>query len=225
MIDLKHLSPPVDQVFAEQENVVAFWESQSFGIGTLYLTAHTVTWMNPQNMGFLLTYPSIAVHAASGATEQYPDPSLFLLVDVAKTDIVVHSDPDGVEDDDSEDEVKTASIRFVPQEPGAISHLYQTMNTCQELNPDPKDDMDSTTDEEADEDDVSETQESPYISMNGAGGDTGFGNQWYTAENINDGVHLNDEGIANLTRMLRGSRTDDGENGQQHHNSDEAMDE
>uniref|UniRef100_A0AC35FNJ7 Methylosome subunit pICln n=1 Tax=Panagrolaimus sp. PS1159 TaxID=55785 RepID=A0AC35FNJ7_9BILA len=222
MIDLKHLSPPVDQVFAEQENVIAFWESQSFGIGTLYLTAHTVTWMNPQNMGFILTYPAIAVHAASGATEQYPDPSLFLLVDVAKTDIVVHPDPNA-DEDDSDDEIKTASIRFVPQEPGTISHLYQTMNTCQELNPDPKDEMDSTTDEEGDEEDVSETQDSPYIPINGASGDADFGNQWYTAENIDDGVHLNEEGIANLARMLRGSRTDDDtENGQQQ--NDEAMD-
>ena len=48
-------------------------------------TFSTVTWMNSEDMGFILTYPAIAVHAASGATEQYPDPSLFLLVDIAKT--------------------------------------------------------------------------------------------------------------------------------------------
>ena len=39
MIDLKHLSPPVDQVFATQENVIAFWEAHNFGLGKLYLTA------------------------------------------------------------------------------------------------------------------------------------------------------------------------------------------
>uniref|UniRef100_A0AC34RBP0 Methylosome subunit pICln n=1 Tax=Panagrolaimus sp. JU765 TaxID=591449 RepID=A0AC34RBP0_9BILA len=146
MIELKTLSAPVDDIYATQPNVLTFWESDNLGMGTLYLTAHTVTWMNEENKGFILTYPAIAVHAASGSNEQFNDPSLFLLVDVSKTDILIHPDEDEQNDDD--EEFKTASIRFVPEDSGSISHLYQTMNTCQELNPDPKDEMDSSTDDE-----------------------------------------------------------------------------
>ncbi|KAE9551895.1 hypothetical protein FO519_004886 [Halicephalobus sp. NKZ332] len=186
MIELKLLSAPVDDIHATQPNVITFWESQNLGMGTLYLTAHTVTWMDESNRGFILTYPAIAVHAASGSSEQFPDPSLFLLVDVAKT----------------------ASIRFVPEVSGCISHLYQTMNTCQELNPDPKDEMDSTDEEEEEE------TEDVYQPVNGGGG-----NHWYTAENIHEGVELNEEGLANLSRMLG--------NGQNQSNGhdEEAMDE
>lgn len=165
--------------------------------------------MNQTSDGFILTYPAIAVHAASGATEQFPDPSLFLLVDIAKTDIVIH--PDGQEEDDDE-EVKTASIRLVPQESGSISHLYQTMNTCQELNPDPKDELDST-----DEEDYEETDE-VYQPVNGGGDAT-----WYTAENIANGFELNDEGMANLARMM-GNAQDNNGGHQNGHNHDEPMD-
>ena len=95
------------------------------------------------------------------------------------------------------------------------------MNTCQELNPDPKDELDSTSDEEDDEEGA-ESNDSPYTPMNGAV-DTDFGNRWYTSDNIHDGVELNDEGIANLARILRGSRTDDNDHEDQH-NGDEPMD-
>ena len=124
-------------------------------------------------------------------------------------DIHVIPDEDEVEDDD--EEIKTASIRFVPEVPGSISHLYQTMNTCQELNPDPKDEMDSTDEEEEPEENDGEDV---YQPVNGSGG-----NHWYTAENIHEGVELNEEGLANLSRMLG--------NGQNEANGhdDEAMDE
>uniref|UniRef100_A0A7E4UNR9 Methylosome subunit pICln n=1 Tax=Panagrellus redivivus TaxID=6233 RepID=A0A7E4UNR9_PANRE len=211
MVSLQHLSAPVDQVFATQPNVVAFWESQNLQFGTLYLTAHTVTWINTSNAGFVLPYPAIAVHAASGASEQFPDPSLFLLVDVAKTDIQVAPSPTA-DDESDDDEVKTVSIR----------NLYGTMNRCQELNPDPKDELDSTDEEDEDDEHQEDAAHPAFQAFNGGGGDGGFGNQWYTAENVDNGVELNEEGLANLARMLGG--TTGGNNANGAHQEDEPMD-
>lgn len=61
-------------------------------------------------------------------------------------------------DDESESDIKTATIRFVPEDSGtsrafsicgwvcnkvifSVSHIYQVMNECQELNPEPEENM------------------------------------------------------------------------------------
>jgi hypothetical protein len=48
----------------------------------------TVTWINADSrQGFVLHYPAIAVHAATGANEDFPEPCLFLMIDLSKTGI------------------------------------------------------------------------------------------------------------------------------------------
>lgn len=46
----------------------------------------TVIWISDTNRkGFRLTYPAISVHAIASSSEEFPDPCLFLVIDVKKT--------------------------------------------------------------------------------------------------------------------------------------------
>ncbi|KAH7699031.1 chloride ion current inducer protein, partial [Aphelenchoides avenae] len=115
MLVLQNVQEPTENVRWAQHQVGAFWERQMLGQGSLILTDSKVVWISESTRtGFVLTYPAIAVHAAASANEEFPEPHLFLMVDASKTDVNYTPDRTDVEEEDDEDDVKTASVRFVP---------------------------------------------------------------------------------------------------------------
>ncbi|KAI1730431.1 regulator of volume decrease after cellular swelling domain-containing protein [Ditylenchus destructor] len=214
MLVLQDIQEPNQDVVSIQPQVTAYWEKDCLGQGSLFLTNSIVTWIaNATKKGFRLTYPAIAVHAVSGQNEDFPEPSLFLMIDVNKTDIEYEPEVNEVDDEvEEDDDIKTAAIRFVPADPSAISTLYETMNRCQEQNPDPDEEM-------SDEGDELEATE-----IIGSGGDEQLSDSghWFTSDNLGDEIHLSAEGRANLERMLGNLNDIPGEsNGGTHENSNE----
>uniref|UniRef100_A0A914DXW4 Methylosome subunit pICln n=2 Tax=Acrobeloides nanus TaxID=290746 RepID=A0A914DXW4_9BILA len=195
---LKTVHEPTEGLRLQQINVTAFFETINCGIGKLYLTERTVTWINADSrQGFVLHYPAIAVHAATGANEDFPEPCLFLMIDLSKTDI--EYTPETTESDDEEESnVRTAAIRLVPEDSGTISHIYQVMNECQELNPESEEEMSEGDDDGMEDEEYhnGEGDDNPvvYEAPNAA--------QWYTAETPDDEIQLSEQGRANLERIL-----------------------
>ncbi|KAL3085882.1 hypothetical protein niasHT_034112 [Heterodera trifolii] len=111
MLVLQELDPPTEAVIETEGQVVAHWESHCLGQGTLYLIESHGT-----KNGFRLPIPSIVVHAASGASEDFSEPCLFLMVDYSKTDIeYVPAEVDDIDEETEEDtEVKTVAVRLAP---------------------------------------------------------------------------------------------------------------
>jgi hypothetical protein len=146
---------PIEDVMKNQGNVQAYWEKDCLGQGSLFFTEkymsyklklncyvyRKVIWLNESTRkGIVLYYPAICIHATSSGNEDFPDPCLFLVIDVNKTDIDYTPEQEDV-DDDSSDSTRTVTIRFVPTESSTIGELYSLMNSCQELNPDPEDEQ------------------------------------------------------------------------------------
>uniref|UniRef100_A0A915EQU2 Methylosome subunit pICln n=1 Tax=Ditylenchus dipsaci TaxID=166011 RepID=A0A915EQU2_9BILA len=193
MLVLQDIPEPREDVLSAQPQVIAYWEKDCLGQGTLFLTNRIVVWIaDATKKGFRLSYPSIAVHAASGSSEDFPEPCLFLMIDVNKTDIDYTPELESVEDE-IEKEIKTAAIRFIPSDPSAISLLFETMNECQEQNPEEDEDMSNDSDEEGEEE-----------MIDGQGDQLSDSGRWFTSDNTGDEIHLSAEGkwTSNLERML-----------------------
>ncbi|KAL3074824.1 hypothetical protein niasHS_014269 [Heterodera schachtii] len=138
MLVLQELDPPTEAVIETEGQVVAHWESHCLGQGTLYLIESALVWISHGTKnGFRLPIPSIVVHAASGASEDFSEPCLFLMVDYSKTDIeYVPAEVDDIDEETEEDtEVKTVAVRLVPTNAMRISELFSTLSKCQEMNP------------------------------------------------------------------------------------------
>ena len=99
MLVQQDVQQPTENVMATEDSVVAYWEKDCLGQGTLFLTDRLIwmfkmvikrklrqlIWMNPSTRkGLSLPIPSIVVHAVSSSNEDFPEPCLFTLVDTAK---------------------------------------------------------------------------------------------------------------------------------------------
>ncbi|MFH4983719.1 hypothetical protein AB6A40_010428 [Gnathostoma spinigerum] len=211
MILLSNVCVPDEGVRVIQGQVIAFLEDVSCGEGTLTIAESSVTWISQTSgQGFSLTYPSIILHAVSRDQTAFPHECLYVLVDAGKTDLnLPPDDSSDCMDRETEDEedVKQVQIRFVPLDRSCLPLLYRQMCECQELNPDENDDF---SDEELSG--SGQTMESTQLEG---------GNQWYTAYSEGD-FELNEDGEANLRRILENSTNphDSDKNG---HHEDEEM--
>jgi hypothetical protein len=133
-----------------------------------------------------------------------------MMIDLSKTDIEYINEQEIGEDDASEDELRTATIRFVPAESSAIGEIFNILNKCQEMNPDPDDEqnsgkiltviglnilnpIDGNFDDEC----------MVGFGQNGRDEDSDDNeHSWFTQDNVTDEIHLSPEGRANLERIL-----------------------
>uniref|UniRef100_A0A914GNZ4 Methylosome subunit pICln n=1 Tax=Globodera rostochiensis TaxID=31243 RepID=A0A914GNZ4_GLORO len=208
MLTLQELEPPTNAVMETEDHVVAHWESRCLGQGTLYLAERELLWISPgTKKGFRLPIPSVVVHAASGANEDFPEPCLFLMIDYSKTDIeYVPTESDDIDEEDNEEiEVKTASVRLVPSNALRISDLFSTLNKCQEMNPELEEQMsDDSLFGDGDCDGEGE------LAQNGSSGhihdeddpSAAEVHEWFSMDNRSDEVRLSAEGRANLERIV-----------------------
>ncbi|KAL3085807.1 hypothetical protein niasHT_034215 [Heterodera trifolii] len=206
MLTLQELDPPTEAVIETEGQVVAHWENHCIGQGTLYLVESALVWISHGTKnGFRLPIPSIVVHAASGASEDFSEPCLFLMVDYSKTDIeYVPAEVDDIDEETEEDpEVKTVAVRLVPTNAMRISELFSTLNKCQEMNPEIDEQMSDNDsllgDDECDEDgELAHNGNSDHFD----GPSAADLHEWFTLDSRSDEVRLSAEGRANLERIV-----------------------
>ncbi|CAJ0577452.1 unnamed protein product, partial [Mesorhabditis spiculigera] len=188
MITLTDVTIPTEGIRLQQAQVVAFFEEQRGGDGTLTIAESSIIWTERQSgKGFILPYPSIILHAVSTDRSSFPEDCLFVLVDIQKTALDVDQ---VMEEEDDEDEARNISIRFVPADTSILQQMYREMCECQELHP------------EADDDD-SDDQMDDYEPV--GDGELNSG-RWFTSDNIEE-AELNEDGLRNLERMSRAERS------------------
>uniref|UniRef100_A0A914VUG7 Methylosome subunit pICln n=1 Tax=Plectus sambesii TaxID=2011161 RepID=A0A914VUG7_9BILA len=230
MVVLSNIDPPTEGVRFVQPQVQAFVESNDLGIGTLTVAESSVTWSKTDSgQGFSLTYPSISLHAVSRDLSNFAHECLYLMVDakhsaarrdrrrpqihfadvtddLASIRVSGNDDPapngdlnadqnggeDGTESDDDDEETGMVEIRYVPVDKSVLDQIFEVMSDCQALHPDEEDDFSDEEEEGVDGD----------AAMMGDMMAMGDGQFFTSADDV---VELNEEGQANLRRILQGS--------------------
>ncbi|XP_015594731.1 methylosome subunit pICln [Cephus cinctus] len=170
MVVLSNFSAPQEGIRHEEPDTTVFINDKKLGKGTLYITDSVLSWMDSETQeGFSLEYPSISLHAISRDEQAHPRHCLYVMVD-SKVDLPGSaSSLDNSSEHDSEDSNSSASItemRFAPDNTNNLDAMFQAMNQCQALHPDPQDSFSGAEDEDIYED--AEEDEFDYYEV-GAG--------------------------------------------------------
>ncbi|XP_008203737.1 methylosome subunit pICln [Nasonia vitripennis] len=189
MVVLSNFLAPQEGIRHEEQQTTLYINDREVGKGTLYITESLLSWVNNDTrQGFSLEYPHISLHAISRDEQVHPRQCLYVMVD-AKVDFpdspTLQSNNDSNEsnntneknnddnDDDSDDDDSDAPItemRFAPDNTNSLDAMFQAMNECQALHPDPQDsfsDAEEDIYEDAEEDDFEYYEagagDAPYI--------------------------------------------------------------
>ncbi|XP_008551771.1 methylosome subunit pICln [Microplitis demolitor] len=141
MVVLSNFLAPQEGVRHEEQNTTVYINDREVGKGTLYITESLLSWVNnTTQQGFSLEYPHISLHAISRDQQVHPRQCLYVMVD-AKVDLpdveVVQQNEDNSGDDDDNSETVMTEMRFAPDNVHNLDAMFQAMNVCQALHPDP----------------------------------------------------------------------------------------
>ncbi|XP_072750189.1 methylosome subunit pICln [Anoplolepis gracilipes] len=150
MVVLSSFLPPREGIRHEEPNTTLYINDREVGKGTFYVTESVLSWMdNDTQQGFSLEYPHISLHAIS--RELRPRQYLYVMVDtkVDLPDMPLTLSPENIsenKDDENEDDVDENEVdvdmtemQFVPDNTNNLELMFQAMNACQALHPDPQD--------------------------------------------------------------------------------------
>ncbi|XP_055694124.1 methylosome subunit pICln [Lutzomyia longipalpis] len=158
---------PEETVYS-QDNVKVQINKSDVGNGTLFLTKEYFAW-KPENReeGISIPWLKISLHAISSA----PSRSIYMILDFVLNWPGVYdangpangggnAEPDVDEDEGNgsdaslESDLGGSELHLLPQNPAAVDHIYEAMNHCQRLHPDPTDSISDDEEEfmEAEED-------------------------------------------------------------------------
>lgn len=167
---LLNLPPPAQGIKHRQENTKLCMHEEVYGPGTLYIAESHVSWVKDgaEQHTLSLAYPHIAIHAVSRDTSNQNQPCLCLIVDTTinlpwagTPNITTGTDSD----DEDDEETACTELKFIPTDPMSLEPMYQALNECQALHPDPQDQSD---DDAWPEDDEENFDEGEYeVSENG----------------------------------------------------------
>ncbi|XP_055706428.1 methylosome subunit pICln [Phlebotomus papatasi] len=153
-----------DTVYSE-DNVKLQINKADVGNGTLFVTKEYLAW-KPENReeGVSIPWLKITLHAISSA----PSRSIYMILDFAlKWPGVFDANgqanggneaPEVEEDEGNGSDASLGSdlggseLHLLPQNPNAVDHIYEAMNHCQRLHPDPNDSISDDEFMEAEED-------------------------------------------------------------------------
>ncbi|XP_034935872.1 methylosome subunit pICln [Chelonus insularis] len=174
MVVLSNFFAPQEGIKHEEQNTTVFINDREVGKGTLYITESVLSWVNnTTQQGFSLEYPHISLHAVSRDEQVHPRQCLYVMVD-AKVDLpgveVVEQNEENSSDDNADSETVMTEMRFAPDNTNNLDAMFQAMNHCQALHPDPQDnssDDEHEIFEDAEEDDFKYyevgAEDAPYI--------------------------------------------------------------
>lgn len=176
----------VSQPIVSQENVhreekvsVYFGEADQ-GKGILEINENVLIWKN-ESKSLKFYYPSISLHAISRETSKFPHECIYCLVD---------SEPDSseMETEERDPETPVSEVRFVPDNKDSIQVMYNAITTCQELHPDPDEEL---SEEEEEGICYEEIAENDQENLDG----------FYTANTNVDDIQMSEEGLQILQRL------------------------
>ncbi|KAF7989581.1 hypothetical protein HCN44_008255 [Aphidius gifuensis] len=164
MVVLSNFLTPQEGIRHEEKNTTVYLNDREVGKGTLYITESLLSWIDSTTQqGFSLEYPHISLHAISRDEQVHPRQCLYVMVDakVDLPDVQVQPNDNDANDDDDDDEEESETpmteMRFAPDNTNSLDAMFQAMNTCQALHPDPQDsfsDAEEDIYEDAEQDDV-----------------------------------------------------------------------
>ncbi|GAB6033042.1 hypothetical protein CHUAL_012228 [Chamberlinius hualienensis] len=148
--------PPTEGLKVSLSNVAVNIEKKDSGRGTLYISESRVSWVGDNGRGFSLEYPAISLHAISKDLSAFPHECLYLMLNVKFEDLAneltqqseVNKEEEDEEDLDLDD---ITEVRFIPDDKSSLETLFQAMNECQALHPDPQDAEDDEEEEDEEE--------------------------------------------------------------------------
>ncbi|XP_066592960.1 methylosome subunit pICln isoform X5 [Prorops nasuta] len=161
MVVLSNFHAPQEGVRLEEQNTTVYINDREVGKGTLFITESVLSWVNSATQqGFSLEYPHISLHAISRDEQVHPRQCLYIMVD-AKIDLpdmpLESSADNGSDNEDEDDDPDTVmtEMRFAPDNTNNLEAMFQAMNQCQALHPDPQDSFSDAEDiyEDAEEED------------------------------------------------------------------------
>ncbi|XP_066592942.1 methylosome subunit pICln isoform X2 [Prorops nasuta] len=171
MVVLSNFHAPQEGVRLEEQNTTVYINDREVGKGTLFITESVLSWVNSATQqGFSLEYPHISLHAISRDEQVHPRQCLYIMVD-AKIDLpdmpLESSADNGSDNEDEDDDPDTVmtEMRFAPDNTNNLEAMFQAMNQCQALHPDPQD---SFSDEDIYED--AEEEDFEYYEVGGGDG-------------------------------------------------------
>lgn len=174
MVVLSNFLAPQEGIRHEEPNTTVYINDREVGKGTLYITESLLSWVNSDTQqGFSLEYPHISLHAISRDEQVHPRQCLYVMVD-AKVDLpdvpVAPSSDSGSDNEDEDGGAPITEMRFAPDDINNLDAMFQAMNQCQALHPDPQDsfsDAEEDIYEDAEEDDLEYDDagagDAPYI--------------------------------------------------------------
>jgi len=177
MVILTAFQYPESPILHEQQNTRAVLDKRDLGVGTVYVSERTLCWKKYEGAGFCIEYPHISMHAITTDQSIYPSQCIFIMIDGVMR---LPGDPEEHhernEDDDSSSESDTTELVLVPTDTTSIDTIYNALNQCQLLNPDPDDMIDEEENVYEDAEDYLEEITNNRINNLGAGGDTEMNN-------------------------------------------------
>ncbi|XP_072377392.1 LOW QUALITY PROTEIN: methylosome subunit pICln-like [Diabrotica undecimpunctata] len=138
MVIFNSFKHPESPIRYQQEDVQVYLDKKDLGLGTLFVSESTLCWQQEENTGFSIEYSSIPLHAISKDLNVHSTECVYLLTDGYIT-MPADSPPVIHEDDDSPP--KISEILYVPRNTESIPQIYEAIKVCQELNPDPMDEV------------------------------------------------------------------------------------
>ncbi|XP_017889918.1 methylosome subunit pICln [Ceratina calcarata] len=174
MVVLSNFLAPQEGIRHEEPNTTVCINDREIGKGILYITESLLSWVNyDTQQGFSLEYPHISLHAISRDEQVHPRQCLYIMVD-AKVDLpdvpVPPASDSGSENEFEDADTPITEMRFVPDNTNNLETMFQAMNQCQALHPDPQDsfsDAEEDIYEDAEEDDFEHFEvgagDAPYI--------------------------------------------------------------
>ncbi|XP_076650959.1 chloride nucleotide-sensitive channel icln [Halictus rubicundus] len=174
MVVLSNFLAPQEGIRHEEQNTTVYINDTEVGKGTLYITESLFSWVNyDTQQGFSLEYPHISLHAISRDQQVHPRQCLYIMVN-AKVDLpdvpLPPPSDSGSENEDEDTNTPITEMRFAPDNTNNLDAMFQAMNHCQALYPDPQDsfsDAEEDIYEDAEEDDFENYEvgagDAPYI--------------------------------------------------------------
>ncbi|EFN80649.1 methylosome subunit pICln [Harpegnathos saltator] len=143
MVVLSNFLTPQEGIRHEEQNTTVYINDREVGKGTFYITESVLSWVNSDTQqGFSLEYPHISLHAISRDEQVHPRQCLYVMVDgkVDLPDMPLLLSPDNSsENEDDDEDTPITEMRFAPDNTNNLELMFQAMNACQALHPDPQD--------------------------------------------------------------------------------------
>lgn len=145
MVIISSFQSPLSPVFYEQANTKAVLDSVELGLGTVIISERTFCWKDNRGKGFSIGYDNITLHAISTDPNIYNGQCIYIVLD---GNLFLEANDTMNDECDSDQETSPSQLLLIPEDSSSINTIYEALNQCQILNPDPDDELSLEEDED-----------------------------------------------------------------------------